>query len=201
MIKGENIDQIRSFIAIQLPEPVMMGLKRVQEILKSSEPSFIKWVDPEGIHLTLKFLGNVPAGRIEQIIKLIEAASQDIGPFNLELKGLGAFPHLKRVQIVWVGINGDLDILQLLQKNLENNLSKIGFPPENRVFTPHLTLARVRDYASPLQRQSLGESIARLNFNSDLVIKVNSISLMRSQLTRSGAVYTELASIQLKNSC
>jgi RNA 2',3'-cyclic 3'-phosphodiesterase len=195
------MDQIRSFIAIELPGPVKDGLRKIQDHLRLADSSGAKWVEPEGIHLTLKFLGNVEASRMDQIIRLMGTASQVTGPFRLELKRLGAFPNLRKTQIVWVGISGDLDKLQILQKRLEDDLSRIGFPPEGRAFTPHLTLARLRDYATPLQRQTLGEAIALYKLESDLVIQVNTISLMKSQLTRTGAIYTELASIELKPSC
>jgi RNA 2',3'-cyclic 3'-phosphodiesterase len=195
------MDQIRSFIAIELPGTVKDGLKKIQQHLRSADSSGAKWVEPDGIHLTLKFLGDVETGRIDRIIRLMEDASHITGPFRLELKGLGAFPNLRKTQVVWVGISGDLDKLQLLQKRLEDDLARSGFPPEGRDFTPHLTLARLREYATPLQRQSLGDAIARFKLESDLVIQVKSISLMKSQLTRSGAIYTELALIELKPAC
>jgi 2'-5' RNA ligase len=195
------MDQIRSFIAIELPESVKAGLKRVQDKLKSFDPACAKWVDPDGVHLTLKFLGNIDPARIDDIIRLMKDASQVVAPFRLELKGLGAFPNLKRTQIIWVGINGDMDQLQLLQKQIEDNLAGIGFPPEGRTFTPHLTLARLREYATPIQRQTIGNAVARQILESGLIINVNSVSLMKSLLTPSGAIYTELASIKLKTSC
>jgi RNA 2',3'-cyclic 3'-phosphodiesterase len=195
------LDQIRAFIAIELPESVKAGLKRVQDKLKSVDPACAKWVDPDGVHLTLKFLGNIDAARMKDIIGLINEASQIVTPFHLELKGLGAFPNLKRTQIIWVGINGELDKLQILQKQIEDKLAGIGFPPEGRTFTPHLTLARLREYATVLQRQTIGEAISRQILESGLIINVNTVSLMKSLLTPAGAVYTELASIKLKSSC
>jgi RNA 2',3'-cyclic 3'-phosphodiesterase len=195
------MDQIRSFIAIELPESVKAGLKRMQDKLKSVDPACAKWVDPKGVHLTLKFLGNIDAAKMDDIIKLVKEASQTVTPFHLELKGLGAFPNLKRTQIIWVGINGDMDQLLRLQKQIEDKLAGIGFPPEGRTFTPHLTLARLRDYATLIQRQTIGEAISRQILESGLMINVDSISLMKSLLTPAGAVYTELASIKLKTSC
>ena len=191
------IQQIRSFIAIELPEPVKIGLKQIQDVLKSSGPVSAKWVDPNSIHLTLKFLGNVPVDNIAGIITMTEQAVEAVKPFHLEIGKLGCFPNLRRVQVVWVGIAGDLDPLQLLAKKLEDNMAELGFPPEGRPFTPHLTLARIRDDATPDQRRALGEIIAGIKSESNLIFNINSISLMRSQLRPSGAVYTELHSFAL----
>ena len=191
------IEQIRSFIAIELPEPVKIGLRQIQDVLKSPGPTSAKWVDPNSIHLTLKFLGNVSIDKIAGIITMTERAIETFGPFRLEIGGLGAFPNMRRVQVVWVGIAGDLDRLQLLQKRVESKMAELGFPPEGRAFTPHLTLARVRDNATPDQRQALGQIIAGIKLESSLIVDVNSVSLMRSQLNPSGAVYTELHSFAL----
>jgi RNA 2',3'-cyclic 3'-phosphodiesterase len=195
------LEEIRSFIAIELPEEVKCGLLKVQNALKSADPACAKWVDPSGIHLTLKFLGNVKADKIDNIIQSMKQAAENAAAFHLEIEGLGAFPNLKRVQIVWAGITGDLDKLNLLESNLEAALTPLGFKPENRPFTPHLTLARMREYATPIQRQALGEAIAQSKFESNMVINVAWISLMKSQLTRSGAIYSCLSSAKLSSSC
>ncbi len=107
------MEQIRSFIAIELPEEVKTGLKQVQDRLKSADPSCAKWVDPVGIHLTLKFLGNVDVDKIDAITQAIQDASITVAPFDLKIDRLGCFPNLRRVQIVWVGLNGDVDKLQV----------------------------------------------------------------------------------------
>jgi RNA 2',3'-cyclic 3'-phosphodiesterase len=191
------MEQIRSFIAIELPAEVKSGLKNVQGLLKSDNPRTARWVDPDSIHLTLKFLGNVPADKISIITQSIQTAVQGISPFSLEVKGLGAFPGLTRPQVVWIGLTGGLADLQTLQKNLESLIAPLGFPTENRPFTAHLTLARLRDTATSLERQKLGELIAHTVPPAGLALKVDSISLMRSQLTPSGAVYTRLAEVPL----
>jgi RNA 2',3'-cyclic 3'-phosphodiesterase len=195
------MEEIRSFIAIELPEQVKSELQHIEDRLRSAEPTSAKWVDPKSIHLTLKFLGNVSADKIEAIVRAMNQAAGNISPFRLEMQGLGAFPNLRRVQIAWAGIIGDIDKLNLLQSNLEKALSPLGFPPENRPFTPHLTLARVRDYATPDQRQTLGEALARAKFASSMIIQVHSINLMKSQLTRAGAIYSCLSSVELSPSC
>lgn len=191
------MEPIRSFIAIELPEALKAELSRLQAQLKSGEQRWVKWVDPYSIHLTLKFLGNVAPDRLDDITRVMAAAVPEIAPFTLEVKELGVFPNLRRVQVVWVGLSGELDKLKELQQNLESGLATLGFTPESRPFVPHLTLARLRDQATPAQRQSLGQLIAGTSFKAAPDIKVESISLIKSQLTREGAIYSQISSARL----
>jgi RNA 2',3'-cyclic 3'-phosphodiesterase len=190
---------VRSFIAIELPEDVKLALKNVEGVLSRNDPGIAKWVDPNAVHLTLKFLGGVPNKKLDAIISVVQDAVRGVSPFDLTIQALGAFPNLRRVRVVWVGLAGDLEVLQKLQDKIETNLVPLGFPVENRSFTPHLTLARLREDASPLQRQTLGEIIARTTFESPPPIKVDAVNLMRSELTRAGAIYTCLNAIELKS--
>ncbi len=195
------MEPIRSFIAIELPEALKAELSRLQAQLKSGEQPGVKWVDPYHIHLTLKFLGNVVPNRLDEITIAMAAAVPEIAPFNLEVSELGAFPNLRRVQVVWLGISGEVDKLKQLQQNLEVSLAALGFTPESRPFVPHLTLARMRDQVNPDQRQSMGQLIANTSFKTTTNnIKVESISLMRSQLTREGAIYSQISSARLGKS-
>ena len=193
----QESDQIRCFIAIELPDRIKDGLRQLESALRANDPSRARWVDPDGIHLTLKFLGNVETARLQSVTGKMNEAAQTTDPFRLGIQELGAFPNLRRVQVVWVGIKGALERLQALQKALEAGMAEIGFPAENRPFTPHLTLSRLRETATTEQRQALGEFISELKIETDLMFEVNSFSLMRSQLTSDGAVYSQLASIDL----
>jgi len=193
-----SIEQVRSFIAIELPDELKDGLAQLQAQLKLSNPSAVKWVDPYGIHLTLKFLGNIDVGRISEITQAIEEAAQGMSPFHLEVKGLGVFPNLRRVQVAWVGMSGEIDKLRRLQQRIESNLVPLGFTAESRPFTPHLTLARLRDRALPGERERFGQLIDVTKFEAGYTIKVDAINLMKSQLTREGAVYSRLSFVDLK---
>ena len=192
------MEQVRCFIAIELPDEVKAGLSQLQSQLKAGKPTGIKWVDPYSIHLTLKFLGSVAVDRLDEITGAIEEATQGTSPFHLEVRELGVFPNLRRVQVVWVGVKGEVDKLGQLQQRIESNLARLGFAPESRPFTPHLTLARVRDRALPDERQRLGQLIASTRFEAAFTIEVDTISLMKSQLTREGAIYSQISSIGLK---
>jgi len=190
-------EQIRSFIAIELPEEVREGLSGLRNAINRDEHRFVKWVSPDGIHLTLKFLGNITAKRVTEITEAIEEATREISPFHLEISGLGAFPSLKHTRVFWVGISGEVDTLSKLQQNIDSALAVSGFVKEERPFVPHLTLARIRPGASPLERRNFGELVDSTIFEDKYHIQVEAVSLMRSQLTPAGAVYTRLSAVGL----
>jgi len=195
------MEQVRSFIAIELPDELKLGLAQLEARLKTSRQTGVKWVDPSSIHLTLKFLGSITVDRISEITEAMEAAARGISPFRLEAKDLGVFPNPRRVQVVWVGIGGEVDKISQLQQHLDSNLARLGFASERRPFTPHLTLARLGNRASSNERQSLGQLIADTRFEGGYTIRVDAINLMRSQLTREGAIYSRISSARLKNYC
>lgn len=201
MDKGAEVsrgpEQIRSFVAIELPEEAKKGLARLRKQLERDEHRFVKWVDPGGIHLTLKFLGNIPSKRVTEITEAMGKAVQGISPFRLEISGLGAFPSLKQARVLWVGIGGELDQLSTLQQNIDSVLAALGFAREERPFVPHLTLARVREGASLPERRSFGELVGSAAFEDKYPIEVEAVRLMRSQLTPAGALYTCLSVVGL----
>jgi 2'-5' RNA ligase len=191
------MDKIRTFIAVELPAELKQFLSRLQAELKSGCQMSIKWVNPDGIHLTLRFLGDVSPSMIEPITRAMTDAAQKTAPFKLNIQQLGAFPNLKRVQVVWVGLGGEMAEVEKLHRLLESNLYRLGFAAEQRSFKPHLTLARLGNEVSAGERQRLGELIADTTIKTDIGIKVDSISLIRSQLTPQGAIYSRLSSAEL----
>ena len=127
-------ESIRSFIAIELPQAVKQELTDLESLLKKQLPAVVKWVGPEGIHLTLKFLGAVDADRVDEVKMAIDEAVQGVMPFGLEVRDVGAFPNLSRVQVIWVGVKGELDKLMYLQKQVESNMEQLGFPRRGEGF-------------------------------------------------------------------
>ena len=190
--------QIRAFIAIELSDEIKKELARIQSCLNTPVQEYVKWVDPDGIHLTLKFLGDIAEERTKDIADAMTSSVQGVQPFNLSLKGLGVFPDPNRTQVAWAGLTGELDILLKLYKQLENNMEKLGFTAENRRFSPHLTLARLRNRAQPEERRAFGRLIGETAFTGDKVIKVTAINLIKSRLTRSVAIYSLLSSVPVK---
>lgn len=190
------MEQVRAFVAIELPDEVKLALGRLEAQLKAGKQSGVKWVNPNSIHLTLQFLGDIPADSIGEITGAIESASQAVPPFQLEVKDLGAFPNLKRVQVIWVGISGQIAQLGQLQHGIESNLEHLGFAPETRPFTPHLTLARIQRHVSSEEQQRLGQLIAGTRFEAG-TIEVSAVNLMRSELTRAGAIHSPISQVKL----
>jgi len=192
-------EQIRAFVAIELPEEARRGLARLRQRLERKEHGFVKWVDPEGIHLTLKFLGNIPFKRIPEITQALEQVASVTAPFLIEISGLGAFPNLKQIRVFWVGLRGEVDKLSRLQQNVDAKLATLGFAKEERAFVPHLTLARIREGASPPERKAFGELVMAIAFDEKYDVQVKSISLMRSELTPAGAIYSRLSVVGLRH--
>ena len=191
------MEPIRCFIAVELPEELRDKLDTLHAQLKSGDQPGVKWVNPYSIHLTLKFLGSVAPDRISPITRAMAEVAKGASPLTLQVGGLGVFPNVRRVQVAWVGLGGEVEKLAHLQQGIESALAGLGFAPERRRFTPHLTLARLRDRASPEERQRLGQLIAETRFEPDYSFPVEAISLMRSQLTREGAIYSQISSVEL----
>ncbi len=190
-------EDIRAFIAIELPEEIKTKLTEMQDFLKSKSSRFpAKWVAPGSIHLTLKFLGGISPDSVAGVTDAMEEAAIGTSPFRLGLKGLGVFPNPRRVQVVWAGLTGDVAALTQLQKDLDTALAALGFAPESRSFTAHLTLARIRDEASPAEREAIGKLVESTQFEGG-EFGVASFSLMKSQLRRDGPIYSQMASVQL----
>ncbi|MFQ5594093.1 MAG: RNA 2',3'-cyclic phosphodiesterase [Anaerolineae bacterium] len=185
--------EIRSFIAIELTQAVLDGLIKVQDELRADEwTDEVRWVRPEGIHLTLKFLGDVPANRIDAIGEAMERAVAGSRPFSITAEGLGVFPNWRRPRVVWVGLKGDVSQLHALQGKVEQSMAELGFEPEGRRFHPHLTLGRVNRRASSGYQRRLGEALQSHTVHVVGGMQVEEVSLMRSQLSPRGAKYTQL---------
>ncbi len=193
------MEQIRSFIAIELPDELRRELGQLEARLQSGEQPRVKWVNPNSIHLTLKFLGDIDRDRVGEIIGATEEAVRGTSPFRLKVKDTGVFPNIKRAQVAWVGFSGDVDRLLQLQQRLESGLESLGFAPESRAFTPHLTLARLHQRATPDERQRFGHLVTDTRFEAATTIDVVAISLMQSQLTGEGAIYSRLGLVGLKD--
>ncbi|MBC7263082.1 MAG: RNA 2',3'-cyclic phosphodiesterase [Chloroflexi bacterium] len=193
------MEQIRTFVAIELSDDLCAALRRMQATLKANKEAQIgRWVAPESIHLTLQFLGNVGLNRLAEIQAAIERGCTGHTPFDIELGGLGCFPNTRQPNVVWVGLAGDLESLQSLQHDVEQQLAALGFRPEDRPFKPHLTLARVRKDVSKAERAALGALVERTPCTESARMTVRQVSLMRSDLRPTGAVYTRLFAAELR---
>lgn len=184
---------MRTFIAIELAQEIKDRLAEIQKELASSQAD-IKWVKPENIHLTLKFLGEVEEAKIPEIIQRLQELGGQIKPFTLRISGLGAFPGLKSARVIWVGVKEDTDELGKLAEIIEDGLVKLGFPKEGRKFSAHLTLGRLR---SNKNADKLGQELEKIQIPGRAAQWINSIGLFKSVLHPAGAVYQKLSEISL----
>ena len=190
---------IRSFVAIELAAPVLEALDHLQSQLKHKVPAgAVRWTRVESIHLTLQFLGDVAPGQVGNITAALKAVAAEHTAFELELVGLGVFPNPRRPRIVWVGISEPSGALNHLQRAIGRVLTPLGYPPEERAFTPHLTIGRAARDASPAQLTQLGEVITHTQLGRLGRMLVDHLSLMKSDLEPGGAVYSAQAVLPLK---
>jgi RNA 2',3'-cyclic 3'-phosphodiesterase len=181
---------IRSFLAIDPPEEVLREIGRIQDRLKKIIHGDVRWVRPEGIHLTLKFFGDISENAVADISAVAGKAAAAVGTFELAIGGAGVFPDMNRPRVIWLGMNGDVARLVTFQKELERALLEIGFPREERPFRPHLTLGRIK---SPKGLMGLAEALGKGETYMAGRFTAAGLGLFKSDLTPRGAIYTRLA--------
>ncbi len=176
---------MRLFVAIELPGFIKDALSRLQAATRKTDiPA--RWTKTENIHLTLKFLGDTPIPRLGEIERALAAAVAGVSPIFLKASGLSVFPGVKRARVLWTGVSGETDKLAILQKQVEDNLSTIGFEKEERRFTAHLTLARFKGRVNP---DALVSVITRCGDFVTESFLADSLCLFESRITSKGAVY------------
>ena len=181
---------IRSFLAIELPPEVLSEIAGIQERLKNAIRGYISWVRPAGIHLTLKFFGNISESDIQNISQVAQNTIVNVRPFTLNVRRVGAFPDVNRPRVLWLGMDGDVDVLINLQKEMDRGFQQCGFHKEDRPFRPHLTLARIKEPKGLIGLAKILEKSEDYKAGS---FSVGSLNLFKSELTPKGAIYTKLA--------
>ncbi|MFQ5991506.1 MAG: RNA 2',3'-cyclic phosphodiesterase [Nitrospiraceae bacterium] len=198
-----GIEQIRTFIAIELPGTLRQALADQQAQLRdligrTGDRSIrLQWVKPESIHVTLKFLGDVDASLIPKMQASLAGAVSSQPRFSVEVSGLGAFPDAQAPRVLWVGMSGSGKELAGLAAQVDQALHELGFPLESRPFRPHLTVARIKERSREVGRAltASGVMTKAVEIGS---LAVSSVSVMKSELKPSGAVYTRLCEVSLK---
>lgn len=184
----KNIAYRRLFIAIELEDSIKDHILSFQKELKNSVLGDVKWVERENFHLTIKFLGETPENLIDDIKSILDETSYYFEPFYISLEGFGAFPSLKSPRVLWIGIEEGLGGLEKVFDFIEKRLVKKGFRKEDRPFSPHLTLGRVKDRDVRILKDLL--------FDKEVVL-VSSITLFESKLTPEGPIYTPIYRVNL----
>ncbi len=185
---------IRAFLAIDLPESYRTGLGAIQDYLKKSGAD-VRWTSVTGIHLTLKFFGNIEESQVEALAAAAAGITGTTPALRLGVKGVGTFPGPRNPRVIWLGLSGQTDILAQLVQNLEQAFEPLGFPPEKRRFTPHLTLGRVR---SSQGREALSRALEAVSLPAFSELMVKELVLFQSILRPQGALYTPLRRIPLR---
>jgi 2'-5' RNA ligase len=191
---------IRAFIAISLSEEVHHGLEQVLHDLKGRLPGgAVRWVSAKNIHLTIKFLGDVSVAGLEMLTTQLQTEAARHPAFEFSVGGLGAFPSPRRPRVIWVGVEAPAELAGL-QRGVETEMARLGYSPEERSFSPHLTVGRVTRNADPGELRSLSNLLETHKVGFLGVTRVQAIHLFRSDLQPSGAVYTCLYSAPLVTS-
>lgn len=189
---------LRTFIAIELEDATKSELRRVQSELAGQLPArSVRWVQLNGIHLTLKFLGDTPLGKVEAVKTALAQAAAEVIPFRIIISGLGCFPNARQPRVVWVGLQELSGGLIHLHKAVEAYVAPLGFPTEKRPFSPHLTLGRVQQSASLAEARQIGEAVITRGVGTLGEMQASAVSYIRSDLRPTGAVYTTLSEARL----
>ena len=181
----------RLFIAIEFSPEIIQGLTRVIQFYQQQNMNGVRWVHANNLHLTLRFLGDTSAIQSVEIQKLLQNECGRFSKFSLIVKGSGAFPSFKRPNILWVGIHADETLFEL-QKNIECGCRQIGFKAEERPFSPHLTIGRLAQNASIEEQSQITDILKNNEVRSLGSCIIKHVILFKSDLTRSGPIYSPL---------
>ena len=189
---------LRTFIAIELDAALRAALSRVQGKYKRQiAPADVRWVAAENIHLTLKFLGDTPRGRLPELEAALQAACASHGTFEISLEGRGCFPNFQRPRVIWVAVRDRGQALARLQADIERQVAPLGWPTEARGFSPHLTLGRVARGVSRTAEAEIGRIVEKSVVEQIGMQRVAGVSLIQSDLQPAGPIYTRLLHVSL----
>ena len=190
---------IRAFIAIKLSPEIHQRLKDVNALLRQRlQGALVRWVPVDNIHLTLKFLGDVSTANLEMLAKILQAEAHQHQPFEISVGELGAFPSAHKPHVIWLGVQAPAE-LNTLQKGIEEEMARLGYKPEDRPFSPHLSLGRVsrNAEAQDFARIEAVLNVTKVGFLG--AMHVEAVHLFKSDLQPNGAIYTGLLEALLKN--
>jgi len=192
------MNAVRAFIALELPKVTRDALSDVQARLSQHAPrGSVRWVNSDNIHLTLKFLGQVPTAQIEAISLALRRAVGALPVFPFEVMRVGCFPDTQRPRVVWVGIDEPSGALHTLQRAVESATAPLGYPTDPRPFQPHLTLGRTGRSVRPADLHKLGEGVLATKVGLLGHVHAEEVVLFQSEFSPGGSIYTALARFPL----
>ena len=188
---------VRAFVAIELPIFLQDAIQTATASLrKTLGPDLMRWTPPHNVHLTLKFLGDVSPANIDILKQMLTMESAQHSAFDMRVEGIGSFPTQKRPRVLWVGLNAPA-VLPSIVHGIETASARLGFPAEERGFSPHLTIARVRQNKSTAGLQKISAALDETKVGILGVAHIDAIDLYKSDLQPGGSVYTRLFSAPL----
>src|ERR1041385_7618772 len=188
---------LRAFIAVELPLEVRESVYKATAKWRKEIGQLVRWVPIENMHLTLKFLGDVAPSNVELLSQMLRAEADLFNCFELHLTGLSSFPNLKRPRVIYIGIHAPA-ALESLQHGIESASRRLGYESEERGFSPHLTVGRVKQNITATEQQAIRHALESTKIDSLGTAKVDSVQLFKSDLRPTGSVYTRLFSAPLK---
>ena len=187
-------NRIRTFIAVSLSASILSGIEKMVRTLQT-EFGEVRWVEPNNLHVTLKFLGDISLNDLPQLIRTVTQCTNKTDSFDLTFQGFGVFPNRESPKTIWIGCREGSEELIQLAKSIDEELFSLGFPKETRRFSPHLTIGRVK---KPIQGLSLMPVLDEQQNRLFGSCSVSEVQIFSSELTRRGPVYDELAAIALR---
>lgn len=188
---------LRAFIAVEIPHEMREAVGKATTPLQKEIGSIVRWVPMENMHLTLKFLGDVSPTNVEMLSEMLRAEADMFHCFDLRLSGLGSFPNLKRPRVIYVGIQAP-PTLDALQRGVEAAARRLGYESEERRFSAHLTIGRVKQNVTATEQQTIRRALEAARIDLLGTARVDSVHLYKSDLKSSGSIYTRLYSAPLK---
>ena len=192
------MSEIRSFIAIEIPETILQKFAIVTNLLPVGQSGGIRWIHPSNIHLTLRFLGNISPNDLDGLGRILNGITIKHSVFKVTIQKVGAFPNRYSPRIVWVGVDPTPELLQI-QDEIETQLTQMDYKSENRPFTPHVTIGRVSDHFKQVNPSLISEILARFQNEYFGSYFANEIKLFRSELRPTGAIYSTLHVAKLQS--
>jgi len=182
---------LRAFIAIEIPGEIKKEIASQTVGLRQAAGRSVRWAAPENIHLTIKFLGEISSSSIDSLTQTLKTESSQHTPFEITARNLGTFPNLNRARIIWIGLDAP-PALGKLQRDIEAAAARLGYPAEDKPFSAHLTIGRVREQISPAEAQSLHSALENAQIGMLGTFTAEFVHLFRSDLKPGGPVYTRL---------
>ena len=191
------MSMLRAFIAVEIPAEIQQNVYRQTVAFRRGIESLVRWVPAHNMHLTLKFLGDVSPNNVEFLVQMLRNEAALVPAFDIHLAGLGSFPNLRRPRVIYVGIQAPA-ALDALQRGIEAAARRLGYESEERPFSAHLTLGRLRQNATAVEQQQIRRALESTQVDVFGTARVDSLHLYKSDLNPGGSIYTRLHSAPLK---